>query len=294
MSSIAKDYLNIIVVILFAFVISSAGAHNSIYSNGYPILFLCMCASFLVHWIVFIPSYFAKTEKFYDITGTVAYIALLYIASKLTSVSFGDQLHIRSKIAIGLVLIWAIRLGVFLFIRVIKVGEDRRFREAKKSFSKYLLWWTMSALWVFLTTANALTLIINNTNIFNDLFFYFGMSIWCFGFLFEVIADEQKRKFNANKNNKDHFISTGLWSISRHPNYFGEILIWIGMAIIAFPTLQGWQYVTLISPIFIYFLLTRISGVNLLEDRAEKKWGGNDDYKKYKKEIPVLIPFIKR
>ena len=150
----------------------------------------------------------------------------------------------------------------------------------------------MSALWVFLTTANALTLIINNTNIFNDVFFYFGITIWCVGFLFEVVADEQKRRFRANERNKDRFIRTGLWSISRHPNYFGEILIWVGMGVIAFPTLQGWQYVTLISPIFIYFLLTRISGVNLLEDRAEKKWGGNGDYEKYKKEVPVLFPYL--
>ena len=112
------------------------------------------------------------------------------------------------------------------------------------------------------------------------------------GFLFEVVADEQKRRFRANEQNKDRFICTGLWSISRHPNYFGEILIWVGMAVIAFPTLQGWQYVTLISPIFIYFLLTRISGVNLLEDRKDKKWGGNSDYEKYKKEVPVIFPYF--
>ena len=293
MPSVLKDYLNIVVVVIFASLVALSGSYKSELYNGYPILFLCMSASFFVHWIVFIPSYFARTEKFYDITGTVAYIILVFIASNLTLVSIDDQLHLRSKIAIGLVLIWAIRLGLFLFIRVIKVGEDRRFREAKKSFSKYLLWWSMSALWVFLTTANALTLIINNANIFNDLFFYIGLSIWCIGFLFEVVADEQKRKFRIIKDNRDQFISTGLWSFSRHPNYFGEILIWIGMAVIAFPTLNGWQYVTLISPVFIYILLTRISGVNLLENRAEEKWGGNDDYEKYKKEVPVLIPFIK-
>ena len=293
MPSVLKDYLNIVVVVIFASLVALSGSYKSELYNGYPILFLCMSASFFVHWIVFIPSYFARTEKFYDITGTVAYIILVFIASNLTLVSIDDQLHLRSKIAIGLVLIWAIRLGLFLFIRVIKVGEDRRFREAKKSFSKYLLWWSMSALWVFLTTANALTLIINNANIFNDIFFYLGLSIWCIGFLFEVVADEQKRKFRIIKDNRDQFISTGLWSFSRHPNYFGEILIWIGMAVIAFPTLNGWQYVTLISPVFIYILLTRISGVNLLENRAEEKWGGNDDYEKYKKEVPVLIPFIK-
>ena len=91
-----------------------------------------------------------------------------------------------------------------------------------------------------------------DTNIFNDVFFYFGITIWCVGFLFEVVADEQKRRFKSDKKNKDAFISTGLWGLSRHPNYFGEILLWVGMTVIALPTLIGWQYVTLISPIFIY------------------------------------------
>ena len=184
-------------------------------------------------------------------------------------------------------------MGIFLFIRVLKVGEDRRFREAKKSFSKYLVWWTMSALWVFLTTANALTLIVNNKKLVNEPIFYLGVLIWIIGILFEIVADEQKRRFQINKNNKDKFISSGLWSISRHPNYFGEIILWIGVAIISFPTLIGFQYVTLISPVFVYLLLTRISGVNLLEDRADKKWGELIEYKRYKEHTPVLIPFLK-
>jgi steroid 5-alpha reductase family enzyme len=92
---------------------------------------------------------------------------------------------------------------------------------------------------------------------------------------------------------KDQFISIGLWSVSRHPNYFGEILLWIGMAVIAYPTLQGWQHISLISPIFIYFLLTKISGVNLLEQHADNKWGGKEDYEEYKRNTPILIPFKK-
>ena len=188
---------------------------------------------------------------------------------------------------------WALRLGIFLFIRVLKVGEDRRFREAKKSFSKYLVWWTMSALWVFLTTANALTLIINNKKLVNQPIFYLGLLIWFIGILFEIIADEQKRRFRLNEENRGKYISSGLWSISRHPNYFGEIILWIGIAIISNPTLSGFQYVTLISPLFIYLLLTRISGVNLLEESSDKKWGDLPEYEQYKKETPVLVPFIK-
>lgn len=293
MSSKLKDYFNIIIIICFASIIALGGSHNSMSYNGYPILFFCLSASFLVHWIIFIPSFLAKTEKFYDITGTLAYLITLYLASVLTSYSSGASLEPRTLIIIGMVSFWALRLGIFLFIRVLKVGEDRRFREAKKSFSKYLVWWTMSALWVFLTTANALTLIINNKKLVNQPIFYLGLLIWFIGILFEIIADEQKRRFRLNEKNRGKFISSGLWSISRHPNYFGEIILWIGIAIISLPTLSGFQYVTLISPLFIYLLLTRISGVNLLEESSDKKWGDLQEYEQYKRETPVLVPFIK-
>ena len=293
MSSKLKDYFNIIIIICFASIIALGGSHNSMTYNGYPILFFCLSASFLVHWIIFIPSFLAKTEKFYDITGTLAYLITLYLASVLTSYSSGASLEPRTLIIIGMVSFWALRLGIFLFIRVLKVGEDRRFREAKKSFSKYLVWWTMSALWVFLTTANALTLIINNKKLVNQPIFYLGLLIWFIGILFEIIADEQKRRFRLNEKNRGKYISSGLWSISRHPNYFGEIILWIGIAIISLPTLSGFQYVTLISPLFIYLLLTRISGVNLLEESSDKKWGDLPEYEQYKKETPVLVPFIK-
>ena len=293
MSSKLKDYFNIIIIICFASIIALGGSHNSMSYNGYPILFFCLSASFLVHWIIFIPSFLAKTEKFYDITGTLAYLITLYLASVLTSYSSGASLEPRTLIIIGMVSFWALRLGIFLFIRVLKVGEDRRFREAKKSFSKYLVWWTMSALWVFLTTANALTLIINNKKLVNQPIFYLGLLIWFIGILFEIIADEQKRRFRLNEENRGKYISSGLWSISRHPNYFGEIILWIGIAIISLPTLSGFQYVTLISPLFIYLLLTRISGVNLLEKSSDKKWGDLPEYEQYKKETPALVPFIK-
>ena len=293
MSSKLKDYFNIIIIICFASIIALGGSHNSMTYNGYPILFFCLSASFLVHWIIFIPSFLAKTEKFYDITGTLAYLITLYLASVLTSYSSGASLEPRTLIIIGMVSFWALRLGIFLFIRVLKVGEDRRFREAKKSFSKYLVWWTMSALWVFLTTANALTLVVNNKKLVNQPIFYLGLLIWFIGILFEIIADEQKRRFRLNEENRGKYISSGLWSISRHPNYFGEIILWIGIAIISLPTLSGFQYVTLISPLFIYLLLTRISGVNLLEESSDKKWGDLPEYEQYKRETPVLVPFLK-
>ena len=293
MSKNIKDYISVFIAFFLGALIAIAGSHNGAQFNGYPILFICLVISFVLHWIAFIPSYMAKTEKFYDIVGTVAYLSVLAAASSLTVISSNNNLELRSIIAISLVFIWALRLGVFLFIRVLRVGEDRRFREVKQNFSKFLVWWSVSALWVFLTAANALTMIINNVSSTDDLYFYFGLLLWLIGFSFEVIADEQKRRFKSDKNNKDAFISSGLWRFSRHPNYFGEILLWVGMAIIALPTLIGWQYVTLISPIFIYLLLTRVSGVNLLEERADQKWGGTEEYDSYIERTPELIPFIK-
>ena len=293
MSKNIKDYISVIIAFFIGALIAIGGSQNGAQYNGYPILFICLIISFVLHWIAFIPAYLARTEKFYDIAGTVAYLSVLATASYLTVISSNNNLQLRSIIAIILVLIWALRLGLFLFVRVLKAGEDRRFREVKQNFSKFLVWWSVSALWVFLTAANALTMIINNVSFTDDFYFYFGLSLWLIGFSFEAIADEQKRRFKSDKKNKDAFISTGLWGLSRHPNYFGEILLWIGMAVIALPTLIGWQYVTLISPIFIYFLLTRVSGVNLLEDRANQKWGGTEEYESYVKKTPVLMPFTK-
>ena len=289
-----KDYFNVIIVFTIGFAIAYACSFGALSYNGFPVIVCCMLVSFLVHWMAFIPSYAFKTEKYYDICGTLAYILVLLTAIYLTTSASESSLRTRSIIVIGLVLIWAMRLGFFLFIRVLKAGEDRRFREVKQKFSGFLVWWTLSALWVFLTTVNVLVMIINNVSYYDDYYFQIGLVVWIAGFSFEVIADEQKRKFRSQPSNKDQFISTGLWSISRHPNYFGEILLWIGMAVIAFPTLQGWQYISLISPIFIYLLLTRMSGVNLLEKYADEKWGGDETYQVYKRDTPVLFPFLKK
>ena len=289
-----KDYFNVTIVFTVGFAIAYACSIGALSYNGIPVIVCCMLVSFLVHWIAFIPSYAFRTEKYYDICGTLAYVLVLLTVIYLTTLASESSLYTRSILVIGLVLIWALRLGFFLFIRVLKAGEDRRFREVKQKFSGFLVWWTLSALWVFLTTVNALVMIINNVSYHNDYYFYFGLVLWVAGFSFEVIADEQKRRFRLQSSNKDQFISTGLWSISRHPNYFGEILLWIGMAVIAFPTLIEWQHVSLISPVFIYLLLTRMSGVNLLEKYADEKWGGDESYQVYKRDTPVLIPFLKQ
>ena len=286
-----RDILGSVVSVAVAIVFAWAGAQNGPTILGFPALLFIISIGFLIHWVIFIPSYLMRTEKFYDITGTIAYLAMISTSVYVVSSTAG-ALAFRSKVVVVMVIVWAMRLGLFLFIRVLKVGEDSRFEDAKNSFVTFLMFFNISGLWVFLTTANALTLILNNSDLFGDFQFFVGLAIWIIGFSFEVIADEQKRRFRKKTENQGMFIVSGLWSISRHPNYFGEMLIWTGMAIISLPVLSGWQYATLISPIFVTLLLTRISGVNLLEESADKKWGHLDNYQDYKKNTAVLVPFI--
>jgi steroid 5-alpha reductase family enzyme len=145
-------------------------------------------------------------------------------------------------------------------------------------------------LWVTFTVSAALAAITSSLRKELGLLALIGSLIWLFGFAFEVIADSQKNRFREDPANKGKYIQSGLWANSRHPNYFGEIVLWIGIAIIAIPVLQGWQWVTVISPLFVTILLTRISGIPMLEKRADEKWGGQEDYEAYKKQTPVLIP----
>ncbi|MDB9884910.1 DUF1295 domain-containing protein [Candidatus Marinimicrobia bacterium] len=287
-----KEYSISLICILIAFLVSIAAAQNGALYNNYPISIICMALSFIIHWLVFIPSFFYKTEKFYDITGTVAYMSILITTAYLLSIIKNEVVLLRSILSIIFVMIWAIRLGAFLFTRVIKVGEDKRFEDAKKSFSKFLMFFNISALWVFLTIVNVLTMIINNSDSITDIFFIIGFSIAIIGLIIEVVADRQKRKFRMNISNKGEFIKSGLWSISRHPNYFGEILIWLGISFSTLPILSGWQFITLISPIFVILLLTKVSGINLLETVADEKWGLDKNYQDYKEKTSVLIPFL--
>jgi steroid 5-alpha reductase family enzyme len=280
-----RSIIAVVIVVLIAAGLAFAGSQGGYKIAGFPIYALCIAVAFFIQWIVFIPSYLNRTEKFYDLTGSLTYLTVLVIAVILT-----PTVDARSYLLFGLIAVWAVRLGSFLFLRIRAAGEDRRFREIKQSFGRFLLAWTLQGLWISFSLAAALAAITSTLRLDLDLFAILGAFIWLTGFLIEVIADRQKSNFNAKPENKGKFISTGLWSWSRHPNYFGEIVLWIGIAVIALPILRGWQWVTLISPIFIFILLTRISGIPMLETRADEKWGGQPDYEAYKSGTSILIP----
>lgn len=276
------------ILIVIGVLVALAGSQGGATLGGIPIFAISVGLAFLIQWLVFIPSYIFQTEKFFDLTGSITYISVVGVA--LCYSRYSIDLDTRSILLAALVIIWALRLGTFLFGRIQKAGKDDRFDEIKPSFIRFLNVWTIQGLWITFTAAAALVGITTLTRKDLDVFAIIGFLVWAFGFAFEVIADAQKSRFNTNPVNKGKFIQTGLWSRSRHPNYFGEIVLWVGIAIIAIPVLQGWQWVAMISPLFVTLLLTRVSGIPLLEKKADKKWGGQEDYEAYKKNTPVLIP----
>ena len=246
----------------------------------YAVLFI-----FLIHLLIFVPSYFFQTEKFFDLTGTISYVSsVLFIFFKSNTV---ESINFGSLVLSTFIIIWSLRLGTFLFLRIKKAGKDRRFNEIKKSFSWFFMAFSTSGMWVTICSICALTGIANGI-IFSTTTII-GIIIFIVGFTIEIIADLQKTKFRANVDNKDKFISIGLWKYSRHPNYLGEIILWLGISLISFSSLEGFQYVTLISPIFTYLLLVNVSGINLLEKSGDKRWGMLESYKKYKEKTPRLI-----
>jgi len=242
--------------------------------------------AFLIHWLFFIPAYLLKTEKFFDLTGSLTYISIMvYVV--YTKNNLQEQLG--SIILGSLIILWAVRLGSFLFLRIKKAGEDKRFREIKTSFARFFLLWTISGMWVSFCSMCALTAIASNDGVIVNNIFYIGLVTFIIGLSIEIIADSQKTKFRKDPKNKDKFINEGLWAKSRHPNYVGEITLWAGVAIMSFSSLEGWQYISLISPIFTYLLLVYVSGVPQLTASGQKKWGHLESYQDYIKNTPTLI-----
>ncbi len=277
--------ISILIVIFIGLGIALAGSQYGTSIFGFPLFAFLVGLTFLIQWLAFIPAYLLQSEKFFDLTGSITFILVTIMA-----VLFTPVVDSRSILLLALVLIWAIRLGTFLFRRIHKAGKDTRFDRIKPSFISFFYTWTLQGLWVTFTLAAALAAIVTTTRKESGLFALIGFLVWVFGFFIEVVADVQKSSFNSNPKNKNKFIHTGLWARSRHPNYFGEIILWIGVAVIALPILRGWLWACLISPVFVTLLLPRISGVPMLVKKAEKKWGGTKDYEAYKKRTPMLIP----
>jgi steroid 5-alpha reductase family enzyme len=265
-----------------------AGSWGGPRLGAIPVFALCVALAFAINWLVWIPASLWRTERFYDLTGSVTFVAVTSLALVAAPGPDGEASVWRVMLA-AMVVVWAVRLGSFLFVRVRRDGSDGRFDKIKVHPLAFLATWTLQALWVSMTVAAALAAITVADGL-GGVWAMLGVIVWLIGFAIEVVADTQKRRFRADPANAGRFISTGLWSRSRHPNYFGEILLWSGVALMAVPTLSGWRWVVLISPVFVWLLLTRVSGVPLLEARAAARFGDDLAYGAYVKHTPVLVP----
>ena len=284
--------------ITLGFLVAYIVGQNSEDFFGFPLLIFCFLYSYIVHWIFFTHAYIFQTEHYFDATGSFTYISLsiILILNSLFSSGY-EGLNPYTYLIGAMVILWSLRLGMFLFKRVKDVGQDIRFIEMKKDFFWFLMTWTLSGLWVFLTYVAGLSAmtsisLIENMSSYHFTFMFIGFLLWVLGFVIEILADNQKKIFRKNPINKGKFINSGLWAWSRHPNYFGEIILWLGISVIAFPSMEGGEFLGLISPIFVYVLLTRISGIPMLEKSSDSKWGFDEDYIKYKNTTPIL--FLKK
>ena len=273
-----------LVLVSFAALISWAGSDGGVEVNGIALFVWCAVGIYAFQWLIFVHAWFSQTELFFDLIGGITFIGLMLVA-----LWFSGTQDLRTLVIAGAIIAWALRLAPFLFFRTRNAGEDKRFRQIKTSFPTWLMVWTIQGSWVFVTASCALAAVTSSIHKPLGVFFYLGLLMWLGGFALEIIADRQKSFFRSQAGNEDRFIDTGLWSWSRHPNYFGEIVLWIGVALMSYPVLQGWQLVTLISPIYVIVLLTWISGARILEARADKKWADDPEYQSYKDRTPMMI-----
>ena len=297
MDSTGRDLRLTTIVVISVLIITSliviAVDDNSVSLNGYSAVLYSAAICLGIQWLAWIPASLAKSERYYDLTGGLTYLTV--VGFTLWAGSQSESPSARELIVSLLVVIWALRLSSFLYLRIHRTGKDGRFDRLKTSPIRFLVPWTIQGLWVFLTM---IVVIVINSQAESapelGIWDAIGLLIWLLGFSIEVIADNQKSVFNANSENQGKWIDSGLWSYSRHPNYLGEIMLWTGIACFGISCFSGMERLAWISPIFIYLLLTKISGVPILDRRGLEKWGDQPEYHKYREETPTLLPRLTR
>lgn len=280
-----KYWFTTFAIVLAGILIALAGSSSGARISGISVYVLVVVGTFALQWIAFLPAWFRHTEKFFDLMGSVG-----FITAEWTAITLSGNFEVRALVVVGCITVWAARLGFFLTHRVVKSGSDRRFDKIKQNFSLFFMTWTLQALWITVTSSAAWVVLTKPAAIHGiDTWLIGGATLWVFGFAIEVTADFQKSRFRQQPNNQNEFISSGLWAWSQHPNYFGELMLWVGIAVMAFPNMRSWQFITLGSPVFVWFLLVRISGIRILDQIASKRWRSNPDYKHYVQRTPKLI-----
>ncbi|MEM7780558.1 MAG: DUF1295 domain-containing protein [Pseudomonadota bacterium] len=290
MGKSGKSLIVVLVVTAIALSFSWFAGAGRVEVFGLNAMFAIGLLALAINWLVFIPSALAKADTYYDTVGAITYLSCTALACYAAYSALGE-LDLRAIVIAAMVAIWCIRLGSFLFKRIHAMGgADSRFEKIKVNPARFLVAWTLQALWVTLTASAAFAAITAKETAPIGVFFYAGAAIWVLGMVWESVADSQKSAFKADPANKGKFINVGLWRWSRHPNYFGEITLWTGILVMAIPVLTGLSWLVVISPIFVFVLLTKISGVNLQSAQAKERWGDDPAYQAYRKNTPALVP----
>jgi steroid 5-alpha reductase family enzyme len=241
--------------------------------------------SLILQLMLFIPAFLFKTDKLTDFSYSLGFVILTVF------VYLRNEYSLYKIILVAMVTVWALRLGYYLVLRIRKTGKDKRFDKIRINFWRFLQFWIFQGLvipFVLLPTFYFLA----SEGKFSWMLVIGGM-VWLSGLLIEGFADDQKFRYKNKPENNNIWIDTGLWKYSRHPNYLGEIMCWIGIYLFAYGSLSAAQKIYgVISPLVIAALLLFISGIPILEKKADEKWKESKDYQKYKKRTAILIPFV--
>jgi steroid 5-alpha reductase family enzyme len=193
-----------------------------------------------------------------------------------------------------LVLLWAFRLGGYLFGRILRIKVDHRFDEMREKPLRFARFWLLQAISVAVIMLPVSYLLGRESAPGFGPWAIAGVAIWLLGLLIEAVSDVQKSAFKGREKNRDRFISSGLWRYSRHPNYFGEMLVWWGLFVYAVPFLHGVAFAVAVGPAFLTLLLLFVSGIPLLEKSAETRYGADPTYREYKRRTSILVPLPRR
>ncbi|XP_075559302.1 uncharacterized protein LOC142590758 isoform X2 [Dermacentor variabilis] len=243
-----------------------------------------------LQFIFFVIAATFHFDKLTDFAGGANFIILA-----LTVFVLSQTYSPRQCLTTGLVCLWGVRLSTFLLFRIIKIGRDERFQEASKNIVRFAIFWTFQAVWVY--TVSLPVIFVNSprkaeplTDATMTRLDMAGTIVFVIGFLCEAMADAQKYSYRQNTSNARHWCDVGLWKYSRHPNYFGEITLWWGIFLISTNVLRGAEWVAVLSPLFITAIILFLSGVPLLENSADIRYGCMEEYQRYKRTTSPLVP----
>lgn len=251
---------------------------------GLPLPVFTALVAVVANLVAWVPASLLRTERFYDLTGTLTFLAIVGVCLGVT----GDGPGWRATAACVAVAAWAVRLGWFLVSRIRRDGKDGRFDALKTDPARFLVPWSLQALWCAVCTLPVVGLVAHGGG--GDgvtLADVVGFSLWSVGFGVEVLADAQKRQ---HREAVGGFVSTGLWAWCQHPNYLGEILLWTGLFVVGGGVFEGAQWLSVASPLLVVLLLTRVSGIPLIDARAEGRFGEDPAWRAYRARTPLLVP----